>query len=272
MGYTREVLCIPLETSKTSIYWRLCKRRCSHSSSPAPAAIFWSGCPWHRNIKQCKGTQIREDGGNVSVVCVLRAVPGNASTRQLLVTQQYHNPDLSTQAKVLFGIKVIFPSLPPWLIKAPASKACLILSSSRKQICCPVKHASLPKCCTQTGTKGKRELQRLQRQESSPRGGKQHSWEEGGWLRHESTGPARWTPMRCVCCNPRFAAWLQATHFIWLGLPVPQKTSAAGGWEAALPLSYSLGDAASQPSLKAKSHQNISWEEPAPLAFTSFTA
>lgn len=150
------------------------------------------------------------------MVCVLRAVPGNASTRQLLVTQQYHNPDLSTQAKVLFGIKVIFPSLPPWLIKAPASNACLILSSSRKRICCPVKHASFPKCCTQTDTKGKPDPQRLQRQESSPRGGKQHSWEEGGRLCHRSTAPVRWKPMLCllqseICCT----ASSNSLHLPW---------------------------------------------------------
>lgn len=75
--------------------------------------------------------------------------------RELLVTQQYHSPDLSTQGKGLFGIKVIFPLLPPWLVKAPASRACLILNSLREQIRCPVKHASLPKCYTQIGTKGK---------------------------------------------------------------------------------------------------------------------
>lgn len=75
--------------------------------------------------------------------------------RELLVTQQYHSPDLSTQGKGLFGIQVIFLSLPPRLVKAPASRACLILNSLREWIRCPVKLASLPKCCMQIDTKGK---------------------------------------------------------------------------------------------------------------------
>lgn len=200
-------------------------------------------------------------------------MPGNTSVRQLLVTQQYHNPDLSTQAKGLLVIKVIFPSLPPQLIKAPASGACFILSSSRKRICCPVNMPPCQNAAWRQTPRGKTRPTGTSARDVESMGW-QLAWlgESRGWLCHKSTGQVRQRLMHCVCCNPRFAAWLQATHFICLCLPMTKKTSPAGGWAAALLLSTSLRDATSQPCLKAKSHQTIFQEEPTPLALNSLTA
>lgn len=183
--------------------------------------------------------------------------------RELLVTQQYHSPDLSTQGKGLFGIKVIFPLLPPRLVKAPASRACLILNSLREWIRCPVKHASLPKCCMQIGTKGKN------RASGTPAMNVESMGWQSAWLgrKQGAVVPQRhrtsWAETDALhLLQSQICHVAPGSHFIHLCVPMTKKTSPAGGWEAALPLSSSLADAASQPCLKAKSCQSIFWEQP----------